>query len=93
MKWFALETTSNEKRLYDIYSGDIFFKIVYHNGPINAKSYTLNVYCLEKFNTIKEDLVCMIQSGKIGKTDEPLSYSKIILPLLRNKKIEQISNI
>jgi len=85
MKWFALDITSNEKRLYDIPSGEIFFKIVY-----NPKNFTFNVYCLENFNSIKKDLLSMIFSGEIAKQDEPLSYERIILPLLRNKKIEQI---
>jgi hypothetical protein len=96
MKWFSVEiskvritTTPNSDlpivySLYDIRTGDIFFKL---EVDVNNKNCTHFHQSLEDFESISDGLK---ELALTMKEDQPYSYSKYITPLFRDKKLNDI---
>ena len=96
MKWFSVEiskvritTTPNSDlpivySLYDIRTGDIFFKL---EVDVINNNYTHQ--SLENFESISDGLK---ELALTMKEDQPYSYSKYITPLFRDSKINEILN-
>ena len=94
MKWFSVEiskvritTTPNSDlpiiySLYDINSGDIFFKL---EVDVINNNYTHQ--SLEDYVSISDGLK---ELALTMKEDQPYSYSRYITPLFRNNKINEI---
>ena len=94
MKWFSVEiskvpitTTPNSDlpivySLYDIRTGDIFFKL---EVDVINNNYTHQ--SLEDYVSISDGLK---ELALTMEEDQPYSYSKYITPLFRNNKINEI---
>jgi hypothetical protein len=91
MKWFAKERNVKynpdgvkyrEFNLYNVRSGTIFCTFnLYDDG-----SYKIET--LDFFDVIKDELYTLIMKNIV--TGEAYSYDKWILPLFRNKKLNEI---
>ena len=94
MKWFSVEiskvritTTPNSDlpivySLYDIQTGDIFFKL---EVDVINNNYTHQ--SLEDYVSISDGLKELTLTME---EDQPYSYSKYITPLFRDNKINEI---
>jgi hypothetical protein len=90
MKWFSVQIVPvNHKQidnytlnLYDIHTGDIFFKL---EVDVINNNYTHQ--SLENFESISDGLK---ELALTMKEDQPYSYSKYITPLFRDKKLNDI---
>jgi hypothetical protein len=86
MKWFSIEKRSNvyytELDLYNIQSGNIFCRLIIYRDD----SYKIET--LDFFNDIKDQLRKLIVDNLVS--EEPYSYSKWILPLFREFKLNEI---
>ena len=90
MKWFSVQIVPvNHKQidnytlnLYDIHTGDIFFKL---EVDVINNNYTHQ--SLEDYVSISDGLK---ELALTMKEDQPYSYSKYITPLFRDKKLNDI---
>lgn len=93
MKWFSVEIKIIHNKpdeayrifnLYDIHSGDIFFKL---EVDFNNKNCPYFHQSLEDYVSISDQLkdLCLGM-----EEDQPYSYSKYITPLFRDKKLNDI---
>ena len=92
MKWFSVEiskvpitTTPNSDLpivycLYDIRTGDIFFKL-----ELDGEKYSYQ--SLEDYESIGEELK---ELSLTMREDQPYSYDRYIKPLFRDKKLSEI---
>jgi hypothetical protein len=96
MKWFSVEiskvritTTPNSDlpivySLYDIHTGDIFFKL---EVDVINNNYTHQ--SLEDYVSISDGLKELALNMEVY---QPYSYSRYITPLFRDSKINEILN-
>lgn len=89
MKWFSVQIVPVDRKhdnytlnLYDIHTGDIFFKL---EVDVINNNYTHQ--SLEDYVSISDGLK---ELALTMKEDQPYSYSKYITPLFRDKKLNDI---
>ena len=93
MKWFSVEIKVIHNKpdeayrifnLYDINSGDIFFKL---EVDLNNKNCPHFHQSLEDYVSISDGLK---ELALTMEEDQPYSYSRYIKPLFRDNKINEI---
>lgn len=93
MKWFSVKIEDRYHKpdegyrifsLYDILTGDIFFKL---EVDFNNKTMPYYYQALEDYESIGEELKELVLTMK---EDEPYFYDRYIKPLFRESKINKI---
>ena len=91
MKWFSVQIVPVDRKhdnytlnLYDIHTGDIFFKL---EVDVNNKNCPHFHQSLEDFESISDGLK---ELALTMKEDQPYSYSKYITPLFRDNTLNEI---